>query len=183
MAEEIGIYLSMYDKMSPTLKTISNNTKAFDKNLQDLGKQCKAYENRQSSLVGEMAELKKSLVENKQRVTEATDAWKKNKDALTENNLKSAIQERELLNQKIKDTESALRQGRNAITGYADELRKTENTGVGAIGGLAKGLAATGIGNMLSGALGGAASEFFKGGSLNARIGTIYGEGEVGGNA
>ena len=36
---------------------------------------------------------------------------------------------------------------------------------------------------MLSGALGGAASEFFKGGSLSARIGTIYGEGEVGGNA
>ena len=95
----------MYDKMSPTLKTISNNTKAFDKNLQDLEKQCKAYVNRQSSLVREMAELKKSLVENKQRVTEVTDAWKKNKDALTENNLKSAIQERELLNQKIKDTE------------------------------------------------------------------------------
>ena len=128
-----------------------------------------------------MAELKKSLVESKQRVTEVTDAWKKNKDALTENNLKSAIQERELLNQKIKDTESALRQGRNAITGYADELRKTENTGVGTIGGLAKGLAATGIGNMLSGALGGAASEFFKGGGLSARIGMIYGEGEVAG--
>lgn len=53
MAEEIGIYLSMYDKMSPTLKTISNNTKAFDKNLQGLEKQCKAYENRQNSLVGE----------------------------------------------------------------------------------------------------------------------------------
>lgn len=157
MAEDIGIYLSMYDKMSPTLKTISNNTKAFDKNLQDLEKQCKAYENRQSSLVGEMAELKKSLVESKQRVSEATKAWEKNKDALAQNNLKSAIQEQETLNQKIKDTESLLRQGRSAITGYADDLRKTKNAD---ISGLTKGLVTAGIGNMISGSLGGAASAY-----------------------
>ena len=42
MAEEVGIVMSLYDRVSPTLKTIAGNTRAFDKNLDDLEESLKA---------------------------------------------------------------------------------------------------------------------------------------------
>ena len=36
MAEEVGIVMTLYDRVSPTLKDLSKNTKAFDKDLDDL---------------------------------------------------------------------------------------------------------------------------------------------------
>ena len=36
MAEEVGIVMSLYDQVSPMLKTIAGNTRAFDKSLDDL---------------------------------------------------------------------------------------------------------------------------------------------------
>lgn len=83
MAEEIGIVMSLYDKVSPTLKTIGNNTKAFDKNLQELEQSCKSYEKSQESLVKDISTLKSKLVESNQKVKEATKAWKAGKDELS----------------------------------------------------------------------------------------------------
>ena len=36
MAEEVGIVMSLYDRVSPTLKAIAGNSKAFDKWLDEL---------------------------------------------------------------------------------------------------------------------------------------------------
>ena len=33
MAEEVGIVMSLYDRVSPTLKAIAGNSQAFDKTL------------------------------------------------------------------------------------------------------------------------------------------------------
>lgn len=83
MSEEIGIVMSLYDKVSPTLKTIGNNTKAFDKNFQELEQSCKSYEKSQESLVKDISTLKSKLVESNQKVKEATKAWKAGKDELS----------------------------------------------------------------------------------------------------
>ena len=42
MAEEVGIVMKLYDQVSPSLKSIAGNTKAFDKNMDDLEESLKA---------------------------------------------------------------------------------------------------------------------------------------------
>ena len=56
MAEEVGIVMKLYDQVSPSLKSIAGNTKAFDKNMDDLEESLKAY--RDWFSVMETAELR-----------------------------------------------------------------------------------------------------------------------------
>ena len=37
MAEEVGIVMTLYDRVSPTLKSIAGSSRAFDKSLDELG--------------------------------------------------------------------------------------------------------------------------------------------------
>ncbi len=39
MSEELGIYVTVYDKFSPAIKSMGNNTKAFDKAHGEMGKE------------------------------------------------------------------------------------------------------------------------------------------------
>lgn len=39
MAEDVSIVMSLLDRVSPTLKTIAGNSKAFDKTIRDAGSQ------------------------------------------------------------------------------------------------------------------------------------------------
>ena len=36
MAEEVGIVMTLYDRVSPTLKSIAGSSRAFDKSLDEL---------------------------------------------------------------------------------------------------------------------------------------------------
>ena len=63
MAEEVGIVMSLYDRVSPTLKAIAGNSKAFDKSLDDLEQSLKAYDKAQDGLTKKSADLKKALAE------------------------------------------------------------------------------------------------------------------------
>lgn len=44
MPEEVGIVMKLYDQVSPSLKSIAGNTKAFDKDMDDLEASLKAYD-------------------------------------------------------------------------------------------------------------------------------------------
>ena len=44
MAEEVGIVMSLYDRVSPTLKAIAGNSQAFDKTLDDLEESIRSYD-------------------------------------------------------------------------------------------------------------------------------------------
>lgn len=68
MSEELGIYVTVYDKFSPAVKSMENNTKAFDKAMQELEQTCAAYEKRQEVLVKDMAVLKSRLTESNAKV-------------------------------------------------------------------------------------------------------------------
>ena len=63
MAEEVGIVMTLYDRVSPTLKSIAGSSRAFDKSLDELEASLKAYDKAQTELVGHSANLKKAIAE------------------------------------------------------------------------------------------------------------------------
>lgn len=71
MAEEVGIVMTLYDRVSPTLKSIAGSNKAFDKSLDELEASLKAYDKAQTELVGRSANLKKAIAETDVKVREA----------------------------------------------------------------------------------------------------------------
>ena len=71
MAEEVGIVMTLYDRVSPTLKSIAGSSRAFDKSLDELEASLKAYDKAQTELVGHSADLKKAIAETDVKVREA----------------------------------------------------------------------------------------------------------------
>lgn len=80
MAEEVGIVMTLYDRVSPTLKSIAGSSRAFDKSLDELEASLKAYDKAQTELVGHSANLKKAIAETDVKVREAQKSYRKLKD-------------------------------------------------------------------------------------------------------
>ena len=125
MSEEVGIVMSLYDKVSPTLKAISGNTKAFDKSLDDLEQSLKAYEKAQESMVKQSADLKKAMAEADQKVKDAQKSYRKLKDEASKGALDAAIDEQERLKQELRDTESVIKANSDAYKDLYTQARKT----------------------------------------------------------
>lgn len=154
MATEVGIVMSLYDKVSPTLKSIAGNTKAFDKTMDDLAASLDAYDKSQSVLVTKSASLKKAMVESNQKVSDATKEWKKLKTETSKGMMDAAIQEQEKIRRELKETTAAIKTNDAAYqSAYksavkaADAGSKAENHADG--GGLVGGLRAAGLTKML----------------------------------
>lgn len=142
MAEEVGIVMSLYDRVSPTLKAISGNSKAFDKTLDELEQSLKAYEKAQNSLVGKSADLKKALSEADQKVKDAQKSYKKLKDETSKGALDDAIDEQTRLKNQLSETEGAIKANETAYralykaaTDSATAMSKAENRAGSAGGG------------------------------------------------
>lgn len=169
MAEEVGIVMTLYDRVSPTLKSITGNSKAFDKSLDELEASLKAYDKAQGELVDRAAGLKKALAETDVKVKDAQKSYRKLKDEASKGALDEAIDEQARLRRELNDTEVAIKENSAAYKDLyksardaANSISKAENragsaSGTG-IGTLAKGLAAAGIGRLWSDALGQAGS-------------------------
>ena len=166
MAEEVGIVMTLYDRVSPTLKSIAGSSRAFDKSLDELEASLKAYDKAQTELVGHSADLKKAIAETDVKVREAQKSYRKLKDETSKGALDDAIDEQARLRRELSDTEAAIKensaayqdlykQARNAASAIskADNRAGGEKSGTG-LGGLAKGLMAAGVGSLWSDALG-----------------------------
>ena len=164
MAEEVGIVMTLYDRVSPTLKSIAGSSRAFDKSLDELEASLKAYD--KTELVGHSANLKKAIAETDVKVREAQKSYRKLKDETSKGALDDAIDEQARLRRELSDTEAAIKensaaykdlykQARNAASAIskADNRAGGEKSGTG-LGGLAKGLMAAGVGSLWSDALG-----------------------------
>lgn len=159
MPEELGIYVTMYDKFSPAVKSMGNNTKAFNKAMQELEQTCAEYEKKQVVLVKDMAALKIKLTESNQKVKEAKSVWGMYKDDVSKRTLDSAIKEQTEYRAKLDDTAAALKDQRKAVRDLAEDTRKAANGQTGGAGGngpvsLGKGLLSAGLGQMLGSAAG-----------------------------
>ena len=93
MAEEVGIVMTLYDRVSPTLKSIAGSSRAFDKSLDELEASLKAYDKAQTELVGHSANLKKAIAETDVKVREAQKSYRKLKDETSKGALDDAIDE------------------------------------------------------------------------------------------
>lgn len=109
MAEDVGIVMTLYDRVSPTLKTIAGNSKSFDKALDELEAGLKDWETAQDTLVSKQSSLKKALAESTIKVQEAQKSYKKLKDEASKGALDTAIDEQSRLKQELTETEKSLK--------------------------------------------------------------------------
>ena len=185
MAEEVGIVMSLYDRVSPTLKAISGNSKAFDKNLDELEQSLKAYEKAQNSLVAKSADLKKALSEADQKVKDAQKSYKKLKDETSKGALDDAIDEQTRLKNQLSETEGAIKANETAYralykaaTDSATAMSKADNRAGSAGGG--KGiLSALGQAGLISmaGDAAGQWADALVGSAFGSNAGTMFSSG------
>lgn len=155
MAEEVGIVMTLYDRVSPTLKSIAGSSRAFDKSLDELEASLKAYDKAQTELVGHSANLKKAIAETDVKVREAQKSYRKLKDETSKGALDDAIDEQARLRRELSDTEAAIKENSCGLTrplqagtergfrhqqgrqpgGRRKERHRTGRTGKGADGG------------------------------------------------
>ena len=124
MAEEVGIVMTLYDRVSPTLKSIAGSNKAFDKSLDELEASLKAYDKAQTELVGRSANLKKAIAETDVKVREAQKSYRKLKDETSKGALDDAIDEQARLRRELSDTEAAIKENSAA---YQDLYKQARN--------------------------------------------------------
>ena len=124
MAEEVGIVMSLYDRISPTLKTISGNTGAFDKSLDELSQGIQQYDKVQDGLLKDLSALKKAMEESNQKVIAARKEYKKLNDEASKGALDEAIDEQVRLKRQLTETESAVRTQSRLYEDLYDKARK-----------------------------------------------------------
>ncbi|MFR5862424.1 MAG: hypothetical protein ACLUES_12550 [Flavonifractor plautii] len=124
MAEEVGIVMTLYDRVSPTLKSIAGSSRAFDKSLDELEASLKAYDKAQTELVGHSANLKKAIAETDVKVREAQKSYRKLKDETSKGALDDAIDEQARLRRELSDTETAIKENSAA---YQDLYKQARN--------------------------------------------------------
>ena len=124
MAEEVGIVMSLYDRVSPTLKTIAGSTQAFDKSLDDLEQGLRQYDKVQDSLTRDLSALKKAMEESNQKVSAARKEYKKLNDEASKGALDDAIDEQTRLKRQLTETERAIRAQSKIYEDLYDSARK-----------------------------------------------------------
>lgn len=185
MSEEVGIVMSLYDRVSPTLKAIAGNSQAFDKALDELEQSLKAYDKAQDGLIGRSADLKKAISEADQKVKDAQKSYRKLKDETSKGTLDAAIDEQTRLKNQLRETEAAIKANENAYralykaaTDSATAMSKAENRAGSAGGG--KGiLSALGQAGLISmaGDAAGQWADALVGSAFGSNAGTMFSSG------
>lgn len=124
MAEEVGIVMSLYDRVSPTLKAIAGNSQAFDKTLDDLEESIRSYDKAQGSMVKKYADLKKAMAETDNQVKAAQKSYKKLNDEASKKALDEAIDRQTELRRALTETETNLKANSKAYDDLYEQARK-----------------------------------------------------------
>lgn len=156
MADEVGIVMKLYDEVSPTLKSITGSSKAFDKTMDDLEESLKAYDKAQTTLTEKMSGLKKELAESNIKVKEAQQAYKKLKDETSKGALDDAIDEQTRLRREMEETRAVIDANATAyknlykeVTSAASAESRLSNRAGDGGSALMEGLKSAGITKML----------------------------------
>lgn len=114
---EVGIVMTLNDKVSSALKTISGNAKAFDKTIDELEAGFRGLTEAQNGLVAKQTELKKALAESNVKVEAAKNSYKRLKDEVSKGAMDAAIEEQTRLQRELKNTEQELKFNSKAYDG------------------------------------------------------------------
>lgn len=106
---EVGIVMTLNDRVSSALKTISGNTKAFDKDLDELEAGFRGLTEAQEGLISKQTGLKKALEASALKVADARKEYRKLKDEASKGALDEAIEEQSRLQQELKATEAEIK--------------------------------------------------------------------------
>ena len=97
---EVGIVMTLNDRVSSALKTISGNAKAFDKDLDELEAGFRGLTEAQEGLISKQTGLKKALEASALKVADARKEYRKLKDEASKGALDEAIDEQSRLQQE-----------------------------------------------------------------------------------
>lgn len=124
MPEEVGIVMKLHDQVSPTLKTISKNSKVFSKDMDDLEEGIKSWDKAQEELIKHSANLTMALKEADEKVKDAQKSYRKLRDETSRGALEDAIEEQVRLKNELKETEVAIK---NNLAGYDQMYKQARN--------------------------------------------------------
>lgn len=182
---EVGIVMTLNDRVSSALKTISGNAKAFDKDLDELEAGFRGLTEAQEGLISKQTGLKKALEASALKVADARKEYRKLKDEASKGALDEAIDDQSRLQQELKATEAEIKlnnkaydalsksaldaakgireveaRSESAAHGMKEDARSINDSmggENGALSGLAKGIMSSGLLKELGTSLSGAA--------------------------
>lgn len=154
--ESLSVYLTAVDKMSPVLASITDKTKALDKESQELQQTFEALQKANKGLIARKTELEKKLKDVNETVKNARKSFKELGDEASSDAYKKAQENQRKLRDEIAATSKAMQENQKIYKENIETIRKggMEEQGTG-LGDIAKGLFAGQVGQMLSSSLGG----------------------------
>lgn len=154
--ESLSVYLTAVDKMSPVLASITDKTKALDKESQELQQTFEALQKANKGLIARKTELEKKLKDVNETVKNARKNFKELGDEASSDAYKKAQENQRKLRDEIAATSKAMQENQKIYKENIETIRKggMEEQGTG-LGDIAKGLFAGQVGQMLSSSLGG----------------------------
>ena len=203
--ESLNIYLTATDQISPVLASITDKTRALDKESQELQQTYEALQKANKGLIERKTELQKKLQEVNEEVKEARKNFRDLGDEASSDAYAKAQENQQKLRNEIAATNKSLQENQKIYKENIEAVRKgnadTEGAGLGGLaqlGGLAAGLgvwdqamsltqsgtsalagSALGAdgGNTLASAMGGALSGATLGFSVGGPLGAAVGAG------
>lgn len=154
--DSLSVYLTAVDKMSPVLASITDKTKALDKESQELQQTFEALQKANKGLIERKTELQKKLQDVNEEVKEARKSFKALGDEASSDAYEKAQQKQQKLRNEIAATTKSLQENQKIYKENIETIRKggMEEQGTG-LGDIARGLAAGQVGQMLASSLGG----------------------------
>ena len=155
--EGLSVYLTAVDGMSPVLASITDKTKALDKESQELQETYVALQQANKGLIAQKTELQKKLYEVNEEVKEARKQLKELGDEASSDAFNKAVEKQQALKDEIAGTTKALQENQKIYKENIETARKNalggEGQGTG-LGDIAKGIFAGQVGQMLSSSIG-----------------------------
>ena len=154
--ESLNIYLTATDQMSPVLASITDKTKALDKESRELQQTYDALQKANKGLIERKTALQKKLQEVNEEVKEARKQLKELGGEASTDAFNRAVEKQQALKNEITGTTKALQENQKIYKENIETIRKggVEGEGTG-LGDIAKGIFAGQVGQMLSSSLGG----------------------------
>lgn len=156
--EGLNVYLTAVDGMSPVFASITDKTRALDKESQELVQTYEALQKANKGLIAHKTELQKKLQEVNEEVKAARKQFKELGDEASSDALNEATEKQQALRNEIAGTTKALQENQRAYKENIETARKN------ALGGgeqgtslkdMARGIMAGQIGQMFASSLGG----------------------------
>ena len=154
--DSLNIYLTATDKMSPVLASITDKTKALDKESQQLEQTYEALQKANKGLIAQKTELQKKLQEVNEEVKKARKQFKELGDEASSDAYEKAQQKQQKLRNELAATNKSLQENQKIYKENIEIVRKgsVEEQGTG-LGDIAKGIFTGQIGQMFASSLGG----------------------------